>query len=276
MDAESYERFTERLHDSLAADGRVLGLVALGSMAAQDTKPDRWSDHDFFVIVRDGEQEGFRRDLSWLPDAGGLVLSYRETAHGLKALYQNGHLLEFAVFDLHELRLAKVNRYRILLDRGGVADAMAEVRKESESWVATSGLGDFERFGQLLANLLVGAGRTARGEGLSGRQFLGYAFQHLVVLLARHVPKEVEHPLDDLDPMRRFERAWPTLGRELNRLQEAPFPEAAAGLLEIARRELAGRLPGYPAQAVEVVGRVVGGAPGGASASVPLSHPPHT
>ena len=259
MDEESYRRFTERLRDGLAADERVLGLVALGSMAAQDTRPDRWSDHDFFVIVREGEQETFRRDLAWLPDAGDLVLSYRETAHGLKTLYGNGHLLEFAVFDLRELRLAKVNRYRVLIDRGGVADAMAEVRTDSEKWVATSGMGDFERFGQFLANLLVGAGRTARGEGLSGRQFLGYALQHLVVLIARHVSKEVEHPLDDLDPMRRFERSWPGLGRELNRLQEAPFSEAAMGLLEIARRELSGRLPGYPAAAVEVVGRVVRG-----------------
>jgi hypothetical protein len=257
MDGGSYKRFTERLRDGLAADERVLGLVALGSMAAQDTRPDRWSDHDFFVIVHEGHQEAFRSDLTWLPDAGDLVLSYRETAHGLKTLYENGHLLEFAVFDFRELRLAKVNRYRVLLDRGGVADAMAEIRAASEEWVSTSGMGDFERFGQFLANLLVGAGRSARGEGLSGRQFLGYALQHLVVLLARHVPKEVEHPPDDLDPMRRFERSWPGLGRELNALQEAPFTEAAAGLLAIARRELGGRLVGYPAAAVEVVGRVV-------------------
>ncbi|HYG62421.1 MAG TPA: hypothetical protein VEL74_07555, partial [Thermoanaerobaculia bacterium] len=144
MDAAAYERFTERLLQSLAADSTVLGLVALGSMAALDTKPDRWSDHDFFVIVRTGEQEGFRRDLSWLPDRGNLVLSYRETAHGLKALYEDGHLVEFAVFDPGELHLAKVNRYRVLLDRGGeVTAAMARIREESERWARTSGLGDF-------------------------------------------------------------------------------------------------------------------------------------
>jgi hypothetical protein len=26
----------------------VLGLVAVGSMAARDYEPDEWSDHDFF------------------------------------------------------------------------------------------------------------------------------------------------------------------------------------------------------------------------------------
>lgn len=258
MDAASYERFTERLRERLEADGAVLGLIALGSMAALDTKPDRWSDHDFFVVVKTGEQERFRRDLSWLPDSGDVVLSYRETAHGLKAIYRDGHLLEFAVFDSEELHLAKVNRYRALLDRGGIAEAMAAVREASEKWAASSGMGDFERFGQFLANLLVGAARHARGEGLSGRQFAGYALQHLAVLIGKYVPREADHPLDNLDPLRRFERSWPAIGAELNRLLESPYPEMAKGLLGIARRELEGRLPGYPAAAVEIVGRVIG------------------
>ena len=257
MDAETYERFTKRLEQSLAADERVLGLIALGSMAAQDTLPDRWSDHDFFVVVRAGEQESFRKDLSWLPDAADLVLSYRETAHGLKALYRSGHLLEFAIFDPEELHLAKVNRYRVLFDRGGIADAMASIRKETVAWASTAQMGDPERFGQFLANLLVAGGRAARGEHLSARQFVGYALQHLAVLLARHVPKEQDHPLDDLDPLRRFERSWPTLGRELDAALEAPVAEAARSLLDIARRELAGRLPGYPAEAVETVARTL-------------------
>jgi Streptomycin adenylyltransferase len=257
MDAASYERFTERLRERLKADDAILGLVALGSMAALDTKPDRWSDHDFFVVVKAGEQERFRRDLSWLPDSGDVVLSYRETAHGLKVLYRDGHLLEFAVFDPEELHLAKVNRYRVLLDRGGIAEAMAAIRKASEEWAATSGMGDFERFCQFLANLLVGASRHARGEGLSGRQFAGYALQHLAVLLGKYVPRETDHPLDNLDPLRRFERSWPAIGAELNRLLESPYSEMAKGMLGIARRELEGRLPGYPVTAVEAVVRVL-------------------
>ena len=81
-----------------------------------------------------------------MPDAGDLVLSYRETAHGLKALYRSGHLLEFAVFDPEELRLAKVNRYRVLFDRGGIADAMASLRQETVAWAATAQMGDPKRF----------------------------------------------------------------------------------------------------------------------------------
>ncbi|MCI0417100.1 hypothetical protein L0222_30385 [bacterium] len=45
------------MKQQLTAEESVLGLVALGSMAAQDYVPDQWSDHDFFVIVRSGHQE---------------------------------------------------------------------------------------------------------------------------------------------------------------------------------------------------------------------------
>jgi len=254
MDAETYERFTRRLLDRLAADERVLGLVALGSMAARDYVPDAWSDHDFFVITRPGAQESLRTDLFWLPDAERIAFHFRETAHGLKAIYADGHLVEFAVFDLAELNLAKINRYRTLLDRGGVEEALARVREATKAWTAGSFEPDDHLLGQLLSNLLVGVGRHARGERLSGGQFVkSHALRHLLVLLERHLPAEGAEVLDDLDPLRRFERIYPELGREIDALQLAAVPTAARGLLEIARRELAGRLPGFPTAGVEAV-----------------------
>ena len=52
---DAYAAFTEALRARLEADPRVVGLVALGSMARRDYEPDRWSDHDFFVITRAAE-----------------------------------------------------------------------------------------------------------------------------------------------------------------------------------------------------------------------------
>ena len=54
MEPPDIEAFTEGLVATLTADGRVLGLVALGSMAATDRSPDVWSDHDFWVVVVPG------------------------------------------------------------------------------------------------------------------------------------------------------------------------------------------------------------------------------
>jgi hypothetical protein len=77
-------------------------------MADRDYAPDEWSDHDFFVITPPGGQEALREDLSWLPRADRVALSFRETGHGLVVLYDDGHLLEFAVFELDELALAAI------------------------------------------------------------------------------------------------------------------------------------------------------------------------
>jgi hypothetical protein len=51
MTLEEYQAFTDTLQRNLEQDDRVIGLVAAGSMAGEHHLPDRWSDHDFLVIV---------------------------------------------------------------------------------------------------------------------------------------------------------------------------------------------------------------------------------
>jgi hypothetical protein len=262
MDRPAYDLFTRTLTSALAGDPRVVGLVALGSMSGNGVPPDGFSDHDFFVVTVPGSQEIFRTDLAWLPGADRAVLVHRETAHGLKVVFEDGHLLEFAVFDLDELLVARANRYAVLLDRGGVAERMAEVAARpveapSDRWLC----------GQLLGNLLVGGGRAARGELLSARLFVaGYATGHLLRLLARHVSTEAGVPLDDLDPFRRFERAYPRLAGELNGALGRNPLEAALALLDLAGRELRPFLCEWPSAAAEVVGNRLRGAREGRAA----------
>jgi hypothetical protein len=254
---DAYRAYTARLAERMEADARVVGLVALGSMAAIDYQPDAWSDHDFFVVTRAGEQPAMRSDLSWLPDANRLVLGFQETEHGVKALYDDGHMLEFAVFDERELRLAKVNRFRVLVDKDGVAPAMAEVREATVRSVGSDARDDAWLVGMFLTNLLVGAGRHRRGERLSGGQYVrAHALGHLLVLLARHVRADGESMLDDLDPFRRFERVHPALGAELAAILLEEAPEAGKRLLEVAVRELGGRID-LPERATEVVRRAL-------------------
>jgi hypothetical protein len=254
MELEEYRRLTERLGERLAAEPDVLGLVALGSMSGEPPLPDAWSDHDFFVVTVPGAQERFRTRLDWLPDPGDVVLSFRETAHGVKALYRSGHLLEFAVFDRDELRLARVNRYRVLLDRADVAARMRAVREESAGASAAGRPDDGWLAGQLLTSLVVGAGRFRRGERLSAHQMVKVAaLGHLVRLLTRHVPPERAGVQDDLDPFRRFEAAWPEIGREIGKALLREAPDAASALLAIAVRELPERLPAFPVEAASAV-----------------------
>jgi hypothetical protein len=254
MTPELYSRFTEELQRRIEADPRVVGLVALGSMAARDYLPDRWSDHDFFVIVHPGQQESFRNDRSWLPDAERIVLHLRETEHGLKVLYADGHLLEFAVFDLEELHLAQINRYRVLVDKDGVTHHLEQIHAATLDQTRQSSPTDSHLLGQFLTNLLVGVGRYQRGERLSGTQFVkSLALRHLIILLARHLPSENKARLDNLDPFRRFEVAFPALGAEIDNILLRETPLAATAVLALAQRELAHHLPEFPTEAVETV-----------------------
>lgn len=252
MELDLYRSFTHQLRARLESDARVLGLVALGSMAELGRTPDAWSDHDFFVITVTGAQESFRQDLSWLPDSERIVLKVRETAHGLKVLHDDGHLLEFAIFDEAELHLARVNDYRVLLDRAHVEADLRHLRTKSAAEAASF---DVERaFALFLSALWVGAGRTARGEVLSGSSFIKqYALGHLLRILTHCLSTGSETQLDNLDPFRRFEREFPEQGRTLHRLLLQEPGLCARQLLSFAEEQLAQRMEHYPARAVHVL-----------------------
>jgi hypothetical protein len=251
MNLEDYRQFTHRLQTNLEQDARVLGLIALGSMAEINRVPDEWSDHDFFVITVPGDQEAFRRDLGWLPDQDRIVLNIRETAHGLKILYDSGHLLEFAIFDLDELGVAHANDYRVLLDRADIAAAMARIAQVPPAPAPYDATRDFT---MVVALLYIGAGRCVRGERLSAHMFIKvYTLHHLLPMLTRLLDSDHKARLDNLDPFRRFEQVFPQVGAEIDRALLLPPLEAAQILLAIAERHARPVLADYPAQAVEVV-----------------------
>ena len=257
MTPEHYHRFTEQLQDRLSAEEPVLGLVAVGSMAGQDYQPDEWSDHDFFVIVRSGHQEFYRTTFNWLPASHEIIFSFRETAHGMKVLYRDGHLLEFAVFDLDELHLARINRYRILIDRSNLKPHLDQIRQQTKEHTANPDA--HWLFGQFLTNLLVGVSRHRRGEKLSGHFFVKQsALKHLLLLFSLYMNSSRKQLLDDLDSMRRFELVYPEVGDELNRILLLDTPETAREMLQFATRNFQEHIPNFPTDAVETVSQIIG------------------
>lgn len=248
MRPAEYDAFTDELTARLAADERVRGLVAVGSMAAQDYQPDEWSDHDFFVITAPGGQEELRNDLSWLPEPDRIALPVRETEHGLVVFYEDGHMLEFAVFDLEEIALAGVNRYRVLLDRGGVEERVEHVAANPRP-----PRDDVFLFGKTLAAALVAGGRGRRGETLSAAFMLTWASTYLNRLLIRTLPAENASVLDGFDSLRRFERAYPALGDELAAIVRLDPADGGPALLDVLERELRPLRPDLPWAAFDAV-----------------------
>jgi hypothetical protein len=96
-----------------------------------------------------------------------------------------------------------------------------------------------DRFGRLLAQITIGVTRLGRGELLSAHELIkGRAAQTLVSLLASFVAADVDGRLDNLDPVRRFEQASPSLASDITHALDASTLACAQSLLTIARREL--------------------------------------
>lgn len=249
MKRTDYDLFTNQLIKTATTDDQVLGLVALGSMADLRRRDD-FSDHDFFLITRHGLQEHYRQDLSWLPNAATIVLKLRETAHGLKVMFESGHLIEFAVFDVDEISLAKANDYAVLVDKADVHERMGKI-----SYQGLSEECDLES--ELLHTLglfQVGAGRALRGEGLSGHIFIkSHAMGHLLPVLVAYAEGEQRERLDNLDVYRRFEFVFPNLGAKLNQALLEPPAQCALSLLGILDEILKERMPNYPLAAVNTL-----------------------
>lgn len=244
MNREDYAELTDQLVSALRDDRRVLGLVALGSMAATVREPDEWSDHDFWVVTKDGEADDLRSDTGWLPRPDDIVVTFAETTHGRSVIYADGHLVEYAVFEDHELEIARANLHRVLIDRCDLDRRMRDMAGLTLTERTAVDPTGSNRLGSFLAQITIGVTRQARGELLSANHLVrGWAANTLTSLLASFVEPEREAQLDNLDSTRRFEQGFPTLGGEIDRALNSPTLECAQRLVEVARRELTGVLP---------------------------------
>lgn len=257
MDAAAYADYLERFVAALGDDPRVRGVVGLGSTAGTDREPDEWSDHDLWVVVEPGTEEELRTDSSWLPDHGRLLLWMRDTQHGMKAVYDDGHQVEVAVFRPDELQAARVNAFRVLLDKGGVAAAMPAVRAATEEELAARRAPAPFLTGQFITGLLVGLGRYARGEVLSGHEFVKvHAVGHLLALLPQVLEPEDPSAVDDLNPWRRVEQAFPDAARSIAAALTEDVPRAALGLLAAAETSVKPALGSWPTGVAAIVRRM--------------------
>lgn len=250
----AFDAYTDALVASVSARPEALGLVLLGS-GAERHRIDEWSDHDFYLVVEEDAAEAMRRDLSWLPDAGCIVASPRETAHGLKVVYDDGHVLEFAVATLAEVAGFGTNHWRMVFDRGAVEPVVRAAAERTTAPVPD----DARDIGLFLAHLLIGTGRARRGEALTaGQSTRGHALTALLAVWRTRVPAEHPRHLDRLDPHRRFELVYPDAAAAMAAaIRQEPEP-AARALLDLAERELAPGWADWPADAVAAVRRRLG------------------
>ena len=231
---EEFVAYSNRLRDSLATRDEVLGLILVGSTADLG-RVDEWSDHDFFVVTKAGFAEAMRQDLTWLPEHEDIVMRPRETDHGLKVVYANGQVLEFAVFEDSELDNAGANSYNVTVDRSNITARMAAIAERSKPKPY-----DFDtEFEVFLGQMLIGIGRARRGETLIAGQFIrSYCLNRLLGFMRAWVKPlpGTEPKQDNLDRFRRFEQQYPELGAEIEGIIQQPVEAAGKHLIDLVVR----------------------------------------
>jgi hypothetical protein len=229
---EGFLAYSEALRASLDARSEVVGLVFLGS-AAETSRADEWSDHDFFVISVDDQAEALRQNVDWLPNFDQISIAVRETDHGLKVVYQDGQVLEFAVFKDSELEIASASAFAVAIDKCNLQQRMQALADKSVGRPVDHKK-EFELF---LCQLLIGVGRARRGEQLiAGQHIRSWAINNLLGLVQLNLEPVAgtAAQVDIFSRYRRFEKQYPAAGQRIELAQQLPLESCAKALLEIA------------------------------------------
>lgn len=256
---DRYERRSADLAEAVRAHPDLIGLVLLGSASDEAVaRRDEWSDHDFFALVRPGAGRSVRPDLSWLPDQDALVLTAREGEIGFVAVYDDGHVMEFAVAEPDELVGALVNEATVAVDdEDGTTAALVERGRANAAAGDRIDVGNEARL--VLVKLLIGVGRVRRGEVLVGGQFIrGWAVQSLARALRGRFPQRSSDARDRIDALRRFELDFPDWAARIADALALPAEDTARELFAIAREALDDGGPGFPRAAADAVARRLG------------------
>jgi len=255
--AGEFARRSAALADVARARDDVAALVLLGSAADNAAhRRDEWSDHDFFLLARPGCGESVRDVAAWLPDPERVVLVAREGEIGFAAVYDDGHVFEFAAATAEELGGALATEDAgIPVDDGTAADLIAAAQRRVSETPPPDAANEVRL---VLVKLLIGVGRARRGETLVAGQFVhAWAVNHFTRAVRARLPVAASQR-DGIDPVRRFERDYPGLGAALGDALGRPVEEAARGMFGILRSALEPGWPEFPTRAADAVAQRLG------------------
>jgi lincosamide nucleotidyltransferase B/F len=198
----------EAVGASLANFRGAAALIGMGSVGLELERLDAWSDLDFFVIVENGEKQGFINDLDWLEAVHPVAFAFKNTPDGYKVLFADGIFCEFAVFEPQEIHAVAYSPGRVVWSRSQEFKQFAVPSLEppllelpSQDWL----------LGEALTNLLVGLLRLKRGEKLSAARFIQQYAVDRVVDLVPYFETEQPFRQDPFARERRFEQRFPAL-----------------------------------------------------------------
>lgn len=211
-ETESLLRRLDSIGESLSQKSTALALIGLGSVGVELDRLDRYSDLDFFVIVKAGCKQQYIHNLDWLTDVAAVAYTFPNTEDGYKLLFEDGIFCEFAVFEEAELKQIAFAPGRVVWKAAGFDESLGVpepagliAQPRSKEWL----------IGEAITNIYVGLLRDQRGERLSAMRFIqGYAVDRILELSERLETASDGHQ-DKFSPERRYELRYPGMAQHL-------------------------------------------------------------
>ena len=201
----------DEIGQSLAQTGEALALLGLGSVGQEVDRLDRFSDLDFFAIVKADSKQRFIDNLDWLRNIQPIAYAFPNTVDGSKVLYADGIFCEYAVFTLAELATAVYASPRLIWHSDDFdpknlpMPPQPKPAQHSIDWL----------LGEALTNVYVGLGRYQRGEKMSAFHFIQNYAVDRILDLSGHIINEQTGNRDSFGQDRRYEQRFPDLAQQL-------------------------------------------------------------
>lgn len=191
----------------LEHSGETLGLLSLGSVGAEKSRMDAFSDLDFFVIVRDGFKRRFIDQIDWLEAAHPVVFHFINSPDGRKVLFADGIYAEFAIFETRELAGADYAEGAWVWRSAELSENLRFPQKplperiyHDVNWM----------LGEITTCIYVGLCRFHRGEKFTAMVFVERHAVNMLVKLWQQTFPPVSGIFEDAwTPERRFEQRYP-------------------------------------------------------------------
>ncbi len=185
--------------------------------------------------MRGDASERFLGSSDWTPDSERIIAHARHLGIYAAAIYDDGHKVEYLVCDERAVPEINVTRFSVMLDRGGIREAMHQAKT---STLARQQQAHLDANPANVAIILAtAASRAERGEILSATAWTAMAADTLLIMLAAQ-NRQTSALSDPLDSRRRLEKVRPDLAASLTEILRLPPSVAVFQLANFANNAI--------------------------------------
>lgn len=242
MEISSEKQYIKLLQGALDSNPDIQALALLNTPEGPDEVPGAGLS---FMLITQAQKQGFyRSQISWLPRHEDIAFFTHDDTHVIRVFYQDGLLLDIAVYDKSELFLGQFDNYQLLFDHAGLNRDLDQVVQMTQLRAQTHQAPLEILWERLLYTLYKGLLRSDQKEALSAHHLLTQVGVDIVLqlLIALHPEWKAQHP-DRSDIRLGWSRLSPHWDQVLSRLITLPAGQFVKELWNELTENICPQLP---------------------------------